>query len=83
MLPRAAQTRVSLALCWRQEQYCVALLEKEHEVGCRWQRQAAASVCAGTGLRQACHVLQGILVLPLLGLSDPFSFQVDRREHHS
>lgn len=44
MLPRAAQTRVSLALCWHQEQYCVALLEKEYEVGCRWQSQAAASV---------------------------------------
>lgn len=45
------------------------------------------SVCwahgAGTGLRQACHVLQGIPVLPVLGLSGPFSFQVDRWEHHS
>lgn len=60
--------------CWKRSMKLVA--------GGR-ARLLSLCLCAGTGLRQACHVLQGILVLPLLGLSDPFSFQVDRREHHS
>lgn len=72
---------MALVLCWYQEEYCIALVEKESG------QLLSALVCwecsAGPHLRQACHALHGMLVLPLLGLNDSFFFQVDGREHHS
>lgn len=79
---------VPLVLRRYQEEFGVALLGKEHNVGCGWWSQALLSVLvcwergAGTPPSQACCALHGMLVLPLLGLSDSFFFQVDGRVHH-